>query len=673
MDDDELVQRRESMPIQVRGAAVQTVNEEARTVDVVFSTGASVQRYNWRAGGWYDEELEISTSAIRMERLNSGAPVLDAHSQWDMRSQIGVVERAWVENGVGMATLRFSQRPEADAVFRDVVDGIARNVSVGYVAHRYDVEKRGEGERERWIARDWEPYEISMVPVPADAGAQVRSGGEQSGGDRRTFDCEIFEAGQAGNPTADTRSNSMPNEDDVIVPASQNTPATESQRTAPATQPVDADAIRQEAIAAERARQSTIRGNVRGAGLDEAFADDLIGRGVSVADANAAIVQRISALHAEGGTERSARVETVRDEGETMVRGIEGAIMHRLAPSRDGLDDNARRFRGMGLLRMAEEVLRARGVNVAGLSRLELAGRALHSTSDFPLLLQNVAGKRLRMAYEENVPSYTMWARRASNAPDFKSITVAQLGGMPALVKVPTESGEFTYGTIGEGAETYQVATYGRIVGLNRQSIINDDLSAFDRIIPGFASAARRLENQLVYAQLTSNPTMADGTALFHADHGNLLTGGGSALAVAGLTAARTAMRKQTGLAGEILNISPSFLIVPAALEQTAYTLTSANYVPAKTSDINEFRAGGRTALEPIVEAELDATSTAHWFLAARPGVIDTVEYCYLDGAEGVFIDSEMGFDVDGLKIKARLDFAAKVIDHRGLNRSNGS
>jgi hypothetical protein len=51
---------------------------------------------------------------------------------------------------------------------------------------------------------------------------------------------------------------------------------------------------------------------------------------------------------------------------------------------------------------------------------------------------------------------------------------------------------------------------------------------------------------------------------------------------------------------------------------------------------------------------------------------IDTIEYCYLDGNEGVYIETRNGFEVDGMEIKARLDFAAKAIDFRGLYKSTG-
>jgi hypothetical protein len=318
--------------------------------------------------------------------------------------------------------------------------------------------------------------------------------------------------------------------------------------------------------------------------------------------------------------------------------------------------------------------------------RVTLAGRILHfraggmhTTSDFSSLFANVANKRLRGAYDENPGTYAMWARRGPNAPDFKNVSVVQLSGAPDLLQT-NEHGEFKYGTMRDGAETYAVITYGRIVSLTRQAIINDDLRAFDRLVTAFGFAARRLENRTVYSQLTANANLADGGALFNSTaittaggHANLGTGAGSALQLSSLSTARAAMRVQKGLAGEELNLAPSFLIVPAALEQTAYQLTSNQYMPAQPSNINEFRTGGRTALEPVVEPLLDASSASAWYLAAASSQVDTVEYCYLDGAEGPVIESDVGFEVDGVSYKCRLDFGAKAIDFRGLYKANGA
>ena len=76
--------------------------------------------------------------------------------------------------------------------------------------------------------------------------------------------------------------------------------------------------------------------------------------------------------------------------------------------------------------------------------------------------------------------------------------------------------------------------------------------------------------------------------------------------------------------------------------------------------------------LQVVVEPRLDDSSETAWYLSAAPARIDTIEYAYLTGEEGVYIETENGFDVDGVKIKARLDFGAGVIDHRGLFKNAG-
>ena len=69
-------------------------------------------------------------------------------------------------------------------------------------------------------------------------------------------------------------------------------------------------------------------------------------------------------------------------------------------------------------------------------------------------------------------------------------------------------------------------------------------------------------------------------------------------------------------------------------------------------------------------EGRLDAVASlgvTNWFMAVDPSQIDTIEYCYLEGQQGVYIETRQGFEVDGVEIKARLDFAAGAIDYRGL------
>ena len=200
--------------------------------------------------------------------------------------------------------------------------------------------------------------------------------------------------------------------------------------------------------------------------------------------------------------------------------------------------------------------------------------------------------------------------------------------------------------------------------------MINDDLDAFTRVPALFGTSAATLESDVVWGIFTANPAMADGTTLFHASHKNL-AGTGAALDVAGLAKARTAMAQQRGLDGKtLLNVRPSYLVVPSSLELSAEQLLAQNIVPAKAADVVP---SSIRSLAVIAEPRLDPASGAvPWFLVASPAAIDTIEYAYLEGQEGVALETRMGFDVDGVEIRARLDFGAKAIDWRGLYKNPG-
>lgn len=657
----------------------------------VLSAGAAVRRYDWMRDRAYMEVLDVSEASVRLDRLRAGISLLDNHDAYSgVRSVYGVVEDPQIQPGRLEGNITFSRRDEAAGVRQDVQDRVLRSVSVGYIRHRVQMEPP-EQDGGLWTYRvvDWEPFEVSLVGVPADMDAQIMARSAQAtpqdGAEKqaRVFDCQFLEvaarsapastpskpaAGQA-EETHHRKDEAMPG---ITETGGANTPADPTPTTPQAQQ-------RQADPAADvLARTAEIAELCARHGVPE-LAPDLIRRGATVEAASKAVLDKLAISDAASGGHRNVR--TLQDEGETRMLGLGEALMARV-DAQAKLTENGRQYRGMSLLDMGREVLEMHGINTRGLSKMDLAGRALNfradagyrsggpmTTSDFPSLLANVANKRLRRGYDENPGTYAMWARRAPNAPDFKSMTVVQLGNAPSLLPV-NEAGEFKYGAMTDGKETYAIGTHGRIVHFSRQAMINDDLRGFDRLLTAFGAAANRLENALVYAQLTSNPTMSDGTALFHADHANITTG---VISTTSLGAARALMRKQTGFQGELLNLTPSYILVPAALEQKAYEFTSANYVPASKAEINEFRAGGRTALEPIVEPLLDATSATQWYLAAMSSQVDTVEYCWLDGAEGPVVEMENGFDVDGMKFKCREDFAAKVIDHRGLVRSTGA
>jgi len=285
----------------------------------------------------------------------------------------------------------------------------------------------------------------------------------------------------------------------------------------------------------------------------------------------------------------------------------------------------------------------------------------MHSTSDFPYILENSLRKVLLDEYGAVNPTYRLWTKK-SIATDFKTMRRIRRGEAPAFLEV-REGDEIQMGTMGEERESYSIATYGRGINFTRQMLINDDLSAFRDMAGAFGEQAARLENSIVYGILTANAAMNDGVTLFHADHGNSGTG---VIGNTGLDSMFVAMRTQTGVDGTTkVGLEPKFLIVPPAKEATARSTQMAIGPNVKASDQNWFSG----MLTVVSDAEL--TDTAKWYGAAGKAGI---EYAHLAGAEGPqFIREENSDGILGVKMYAFIDFGAKATDWRGLYYSTGA
>jgi hypothetical protein len=168
--------RTERVPMLDCRAEVGAVDGESRTVELIFSTGAPVLRVDWWSGKRYIEKLSMKPEHIRLDRLNAGAPLLNTHQSYRLEDQIGVIEEgsAKVSGGKATARVRFSGRADVAPILQDVKDKVIRNVSVGYRVHKFEETTGKDGAVATRTAIDWEPYEVSMVPLPADAGAQTR-------------------------------------------------------------------------------------------------------------------------------------------------------------------------------------------------------------------------------------------------------------------------------------------------------------------------------------------------------------------------------------------------------------------------------------------------------------------------------------------------------------------
>ncbi len=175
-------------------------NEDERTVEIIWAAGAAVKRYSYDEG-YYIEKLSMDPKHIRLDRFKSGMSLLDSHESYSMSKRLGSVLPGTVriEGGKAYATVKLSRKQQAEELYQDLRDGHSFPVSVGYRTYAYEKKEGGANSLPVLTAVDWEPIELSAVPVPADSGAHSRS---QPDGDLP--ECEILTdepADDAATPT----------------------------------------------------------------------------------------------------------------------------------------------------------------------------------------------------------------------------------------------------------------------------------------------------------------------------------------------------------------------------------------------------------------------------------------------------------------------------------------
>jgi len=621
--------------LQTRGASVApaTVDEKGRTVEVLWTTGARVARYSWARDEEFDEELVVEPSVIRLDRLNAGAPFLESHRSHSLDGVLGVVVEGSVriEGGRGYATIRLSERAEVEPIWRDIVAGIIRNVSVGYRVHKFErtaaADRTDGGTRALYRAVDWEPMEISAVAIGADLAAGIR--GENTG-----YEPEIVERNRKMDGQLEA-----PREGQQVSPADQATIRTLCERNGMAS-----------------------------------MAGDFISRGATVAEVREAVIaeqQRRDPL--EGRVHEPSGLDAGRNRDEGLTRAMTDAILHRLNPSRPSLSGDARSFAGRSIPELAAEWCRIQGIEVRGgpARALDIAmqtRRAVgyHSTSDFPGILANVANLRVLEHYEAAASGFKQVSRER-DFQDFREVTSARLTGSTAFDKV-LESGEFTYAKLDDAGEKTALATYGKILAISRQALINDAENAFESVTRILGTGSAETEAKLLVGLFEDNagagPTLSDGMAVFHANRGNI--GTAARIDVESLAEGFVILRRQKGIGGETISVVPTFLVVPPECEVEALQAVADLYA-AQLEHVNPFAKNLQVVVEPRLE------SATRWYLAAQPGRPEALIHGYLRGQAGPQIETRIGFEVDGMEIKGRLDFTAGFVDWRGWVMNPGA
>jgi len=319
-------------------------------------------------------------------------------------------------------------------------------------------------------------------------------------------------------------------------------------------------------------------------------------------------------------------------------------------------------LRGYTLFELGRMSLERRGVSTQGMDKMAVVAAAFtHTSSDFSSLLANSANKAMLKGYEEAEEVFQLFTA-SGTLPDFKTLSRVDTGTFPSLREVG-EGGEYKHITLGERAESAVLATYGELFSITRQAIINDDLGAFTRIPQKMGRAAVRTVGDLVFNIFLNNPTMADGSALFHADHSNLASASG--INTAGLDAARVLMANQKD--GEAtLNIRPKYLLTGPGDESAAKVAVESEFEVGASTKNNTIPNSARGLAQVISDARI---TTAHdsWYLLADQNMHDTIEVLYLDGNSAPVLEQQAGWNIDGTEFKVRMDAAAKAWDAKGM------
>lgn len=739
-----------SMPLETRAA---TANEEERSIDGVLSTEAPVMIFDWRAGEFVDEIL-LNSGAQLPSQLPLLAAHDRWSLDSVLGSARGIRSEANVGNGhdglVGRLTF-VKGDPEIDRIWNKTRQGHLRDLSVGYSVVEATELAPGTtavvagrsftaGTRKLRVATRWLPKEVSLTPIGADAGAKTRSYEgvilmnpelrrylESLGlrADASEADAITYYRGLTGEQRtrADALATPQPNTTPVQPAPTPTSAAGGGSRSAPPSNPAPAqpavpppqpEPARQAPPAtggpvneldAERQRIREIH-TLAGDDVPQAMVRQAVEQGWDVTRASREFLTAVRSARTPEGDARQAAPFAVHSrsrESDTNVRSLAAGLLasQNIDPTRcrmhDGRNvasratalteqdadrgDEFRRLNALDLIRECARLDSGRWYRDP-----EEAIRAAFSGATLAYVFSTNVNARLTVGWDRVGDTTVGWCDEedVANFLEQEDISLTASARLDALPR----GKEADHATVSDSRETYKIGRYAKQFVVDEQDVIDDRLGAILRMPEEMGEAARRLRPDLVYSILLENPTLvADSKAVFHADHSNLLTG---ALSDANLKSAISSMGTQR-LNGDVLNITPTHLIVPSALDWTAQGLTTTASLAklfADTSDpiYTTENLLARKRLVPVMDDRIGATgvrdprsgatrtgSATNWFLVSRSSRGMRVAY-----RRGTNRQPQMRmFNLErgrwGIGWDINMDIGAAFMDYRWVQKSTGA
>lgn len=706
--------------LEVRAA---TFNEESRTVEAVISTEQPVSMPDWSRMEMVPEVLLASGADYPKSRQ---VPFLDSHARYSIKDQLGSARDIKANKRDITATLHFSRASHAEDALVSVRDGHITDVSVGYEVLKRTFVDSGKtktiGGREFTgpvnVVTKWRLREVSLTPIGADDQAKLRGLDPaaiqfQSSDETErqwTMNEELRKLLESrGMPTglsdADAQRWLIDNAGEIGKKPERSEP--DSGITAESIQKMIADATRaaiKEQQEARAAFDKEVDSLCDLAGLPEAAGEC---RGLADISAVREFLKKRQAEQSEKlpyGSVRvlSSGIDTLKEDIRSALtlkavsQAVNGdqALIDQHLPT-DKRSKNAANFRHATLLDMATEYVRAQGVQVLGMTREQIAicamfgpekagvrsSGAYHNTGSFANLTLDAINKSMMVGYTEVPATWRGPMRQGESVADFKTINRMRLGGIPNL-PVWNDTDAPDRASMADAKESYAVEARSVGVDFGYKLIVNDDMSALTRVPLSLGDAAARTVNAVAWSQITSNPLMSDGVALFSAASGNRkrsnLTTGSATPTVATIGAMTTLMRLMRGEntpegaeGPDILNLSPAYIVGPPDLETTILQLINSAYDPDSGKNTMVFNPS-RT-LVPVIEPLLHDNSTTAWYLFAAPVRIDTVEVTFLQGQETPVVRSVMDEHTLAMTYYVLQSVGAKPLNHRGIQKHAGA
>ena len=707
--------------------------------DVVVATETPVRRYDDERGYVVNEVLLMDGVVLRSDQARM--PIVDSHDDSTVRNILGSIRNLTVINGELHGEPSFASDPDAQLIRQRMDEGHITDFSITalplesqFIPHgqSYTTARGAVINGPAVIHTKWQPHNASICATGADEYSTVRrSYSDLNRKVKRMDEALLGQLTAMGLPDGMTDPNQIlawvvgkmqsPEEvsegEAVIenmegdVPPEEEKPPEESmvENMADSEDPKkteDVAAAVARAIQADVKRRREIQSLCIAHKIERAFADALCDDGVSLDTARERILKRMATNPVGQSSERVSVTDSADEKmfaaarDGLIIRTMRAAGIRNKAVEKPAVGHED--FLNMKLSRVAEMYATKAGCDVrrmapkdialvamghpGTMNRYRVQRDAYHTSGSFPDLLLDATNKTLLAGYEEAPYTWGTWARDAGTTSDFKALNRIRFSEMGTPEMVP-EGKEYPESPMSDAKETYSIHKYGNMFTITWETVVNDDLDAISRIPAMQGAACRRLQNQAVYGVLTANGAMADTGNLFNATaqttaggHANLDTGAG-APTVATLNAAFVKMMTKKGLRNDvILNIQPSFLIVPAALSATALQLLGSIADPSvggsaagNSNTKNIYGPNADRKLQVIVEPLLDANSATAWYLAASNNQVDTVEMTFLEGEQSPVLENEWDFDKDVYKYKVRQTFGVAPIDFRGLYKHAGA